>query len=134
MNATSSSLVFVVENVAVTSVVALFDRFTDFTASMTGGPVATFDTVTVTAADVVWFPAASRARADSVWLPLATLDEFQAIWYGVVVTSAPAAAPSTRNWTPTTATLALAFAETVTLPVAVEPSAGAVIATVGARR
>ena len=53
MKATSNSLVFVVENVPVTSVVALFDRFTDLMASTTGGPVATLDTVTVTAADVV---------------------------------------------------------------------------------
>ena len=79
MNASSNSLADVVEKAPETRVVALVDRFTDLTASMTGGPVATFDTVTETAVDVVWLPAASRARADSVCAPLATLVEFQAI-------------------------------------------------------
>src|SRR2546423_918561 len=135
MNASSSSFADVVENVPVTSVVALFDRFTDLIASMTGGVDATFETVTVTPADVVVFPAASRARADRVWLPLATLVEFHAIWYGATVTSVPTLAPSSRNWTPATATLSVALADTVTaLPVTVAPAAGAVSDTVGATR
>src|SRR5262249_36101899 len=133
MNASSSSLGCVVENVPVTSVVALVERLTDLIASMTGGVDGVLVTVTLTPADVVWLPAASRARADSVCVPLATLVEFQAIWYGEVVASEPAAAPSTRNWTPTTPTLSLAFADTVTaVPLTLAPAAGAVIDTVGA--
>src|SRR5882672_9551774 len=132
MSASSSSLAAVVENAPDTSVVALFDRLTDLIASMTGGVEATFETVTVTAADVVWLPAASRARAASVCEPFDAAVEVQAMVYGAVVTSAPTAAPSSRNCTPTTATLSEAVADTVTaVPVAVEPFAGAVIATVG---
>src|SRR5262249_53360967 len=133
MNASSSSFACVVENALTTRVVALVERFTDFWASTTGGVDATLVTVTVTAADVVWLPAASRARADSVWLPFVVPVEFHAIWYGAVVTSVPTAAPSSRNCTPAMPTLSLAFADTVTaVPLTVEPSAGAVIATVGA--
>src|SRR5207248_2814747 len=135
MNATSSSLAAVVEKAPDTSVVALFDRFTDLTASITGGPVAMFDTVIATEVEVVWLPAASRARAASVCAPLAALVEFHAIVYGAVVTSAPTAAPSSRNCTPATATLSLADADTATAdPLTVAPSAGAVIDTVGAVR
>ena len=48
------------------------------------------------------------------------------------MSSAPRAAPSSRNWTPTTPTLSLAVAETVTAePETVAPFAGAVIDTVG---
>src|SRR5262252_1079602 len=52
MNASSSSLAEVVENAPLTSVVALVDRFTDFTASIAGGVDGVFETVTVTPADV----------------------------------------------------------------------------------
>src|SRR2546427_11958971 len=52
--------------------------------------------------------------------------------YGAVVSSAPRAAPSSWNWTPTTPTLSEALAETVMLPVTVAPEVGAVMATVGA--
>src|SRR3954465_11005187 len=41
-------------------------------------------------------------------------------------------APSSLNWTPDTATLSAAVADTVTLPLTVDPAAGAVTATVGA--
>src|SRR5262249_10722750 len=48
------------------------------------------------------------------------------------VSSAPRLAPSSRNWTPTTATLSDAVAETVTLvPATVVPFTGAVTDTVG---
>ena len=47
------------------------------------------------------------------------------------MSSAPSAAPSSRNCTPTTPTLSLAVAETVTVPETVAPLAGAVIDTVG---
>ena len=59
-------------------------------------------TVTVTDADVVLRPAASRATAVTAWLPLATLDDDHVTEYGALVSSAPTATPSTRNWTPTT--------------------------------
>ena len=52
--------------------------------------------------------------------------------YGLAVISAPRFAPSTLNWTPTTATLSEALADTGTLPATVDPAAGAVIDTVGA--
>src|SRR5439155_322082 len=117
MNASRSSLADVVENAPDTRVVALVDRFTGLIASITGGPLATFETVTAAEEDVVWLPAASRARAESVCAPFATLVEFHAIVYGAVVTSAPTAAPSSRNCTPAPATVA--------------PLAGAVIDTVG---
>src|SRR5207237_7141356 len=135
MNASRSSLADVVENAPDTRVVALVDRFTGLIASITGGPLATFETVTAAEEDVVWLPAASRARAESVCAPFATLVEFHAIVYGAIVTSAPTAAPSSRNCTPATATLSLALADTVTAdPLTVAPSAGAVIDTVGAVR
>jgi hypothetical protein len=68
----------VVENAPDTSVVAFVDRFTDFTASITGAVARAFDTVTVTGAEVVWFPAASRARAVMVCDPFGTEVELQA--------------------------------------------------------
>src|SRR6266850_7129515 len=103
--------------------------------STTGAPVATFETVTATVPDVVVLPAASRARADSVCAPFATVTVFQLSEYGAVVTSAPSAAPSSRNCTPATATLSDAVADTVTAaPETVAPAAGAVIATDGAVR
>jgi hypothetical protein len=48
------------------------------------------------------------------------------------VSSTPRLAPSNLNWTPTTPTLSVAFAKTVTaVPDTVAPLAGAVIETVG---
>src|SRR5437870_2645708 len=51
--------------------------------------------------------------------------------YGAVVTSAPRLAPSSLNCTPTTPTLSVALAETVTVPATVAPATGIVIETVG---
>ena len=47
------------------------------------------------------------------------------------MSSAPSAAPSNKNCTPTTPTLSVALALTVTVALTVAPFAGAVIATVG---
>src|SRR5262245_7404733 len=92
-----------------------------------------FAMVTVTAADVAVFPAASRARAVSVCCePLAAEVVFHAAEYGAVVSSAPSAAPSRKNWTPATPTLSDALAVTVTEPLTVAPEVGEVTATVGA--
>ncbi len=74
----------------------------------------------------------SRATAVSVCGPLLAPVVFQANEYGdAPVTSAPRFAPSSLNCTPATATLSLAVAVIVTVPVAVLPAVGAVIATVG---
>ncbi len=51
--------------------------------------------------------------------------------YGAVTSSAPTFTPSTRNWTPATATLSAALALTVVIPDTVAPAVGAVIETVG---
>ena len=51
--------------------------------------------------------------------------------YGAAVTSAPRFAPSSLNCKPTTPTLSVALAETVTVPEMVAPATGAVIETVG---
>jgi hypothetical protein len=48
------------------------------------------------------------------------------------VSSAPEAAPSTRNWTPLTPTSSLAVAFSVTAPETVVPAGGSVSVTVGA--
>src|SRR5216684_818107 len=89
-------------------------------------------TVTVTGADVVVLPAASRATAVSVCAPLVAAVVSHATEYGAAVSSAPTFEPSSLNCTPTTPTLSLAVAVTVTVPDTVEPPAGAVSATVGA--
>ena len=97
----------------------------------TVGAVRSLFTITLTA-DAAVLPAPSRAIALSVCGPLATPVVFQAIENGVAVSSAPRFAPSNWNWTPITATLSDAVAETVTLaPATVAPLAGAVIDTVG---
>src|SRR6059036_2605324 len=88
-------------------------------------------TVTLTAADVAVLPAASRATAVKVWDPLTASVVFHEREYGAAVTSAPRFAPSSLNCTPTTPTLSVALAETVTVPETVEPAAGAVMETVG---
>src|SRR5437867_1629182 len=88
-------------------------------------------TVTLTAADVAVLPAASRATAVKVWDPLTASVVFHEREYGTVVSSAPRLTPSSLNCTPTTPTLSVALAETVTVPATVAPAAGAVIDTVG---
>ena len=88
-------------------------------------------TVTLTGVDVVWLPARSRARAVRAWLPLVAVVVFQETEYGALVSSLPRAAPSRRNWTPTTPTLSLALALTGTVAETVDPPAGAVTDTVG---
>src|SRR6478672_4092839 len=71
--------------------------------------------------------------AVSVWGPSAVTVESQVIEYvGPVTTSAPRAAPSSLNWTPSTLTLSVAVALTVTLdPETVALGAGTVNAPVG---
>src|SRR5882672_3402718 len=96
-----------------------------------GGGGALLDTVTVTGADVVWLPAASRATAVSVCEPSLEAVVSTEIEYGAEVSSAPSAAPSPKNRTPTTPTLSDALAEIVTVPFTVTPFAGAVMVTVG---
>src|SRR5439155_9632550 len=51
--------------------------------------------------------------------------------YGAAVTSAPRFAPSSLNCTPTTPTLSVALAETVTVPETEAPATGAVMETAG---
>src|SRR5439155_1226574 len=91
---------------------------------------ATSATVTLTAAVAVW-PAASRATALTLWAPGATRAVSHTIEYGAAVTSAPRFTPSSLNCTPTTPTLSVAVAETVTVPETLAAGAGAVSATVG---
>src|SRR2546426_3740921 len=67
-----------------------------------------------------------------MWVPGAAVAVSQLTAYGAVVSSTPRAAPSSWNWTPTTATSSDALAETVTEPVTVAPEAGEVMVTVGA--
>src|SRR5688572_827724 len=91
-----------------------------------------FEAVTETAVAVRVFPLGSRATAVRLRAPLSTPRVFQSTAYGAVVSSTPMLAPSTLNWTPTTAALSLAFALTVVTPATVVPAVGAVIDTVGA--
>src|SRR5207249_7724912 len=80
---------------------------------MAGGALST---VTLTPAAVAVFPAASRATADKVCEPLLAVVVSQGTEYGAVVSSAPRVAPSSLNCTPTTPTLSVALADTVTGP------------------
>src|SRR5262245_37554199 len=97
-----------------------------------GGVVSALLTVTLTAVAVAVLPAASRATAVSECTPSVAPMEFHPIEYGLAVSSAPRFAPSSLNWTPTTATLSDAVADTVTfVPLTVALLAGAVIDTVG---
>src|SRR5947209_15935339 len=109
-------------------VAALDERFVLATLLRSGGALST---VTLTAPAGAVFPAASRAMAVKLWEPLATRVVFHEREYGAAVTSAPRFAPSSLNCTPTTPTLSVALAETVTVPETVEPAAGAVMETVG---
>src|SRR2546425_11932640 len=47
------------------------------------------------------------------------------------MSSAPRLTPSSLNWTPTTPTLSVAFADTVIVPETVAPADGAVMETIG---
>src|SRR5438552_2324842 len=93
--------------------------------------VGAFITVTLTAAEVAVLPAASRATAVTLWLPFALKVVFQEIEYGAVVTSAPRFTPSSLNCTPTTPTLSVASADTVTVPTTEAPGVGEEMETVG---
>src|SRR5438477_583236 len=66
-----------------------------------------------------------------VWTPFAVVVVSQATAYGALVSSAPRAAPSRKNWTPATPTLSAAVAVTDTGPETVAPLAGAVMLTLG---
>ena len=69
-----------------------------------------------------------------MWGALVAVVVFQVTLYGVVVSSAPSAIPSRRNWTPVTPVLSEAVAERVTvMPVTVEPAVGVEREMVGAR-
>ena len=85
---------------------------------------AWLSTVTLTTVATPVLPAASRARADSVCGPLLAVVVFQLMEYGEVVSSAPRVAPSRRNCTPTTPTLSVAVALSVTVALTVLPLAG----------
>src|SRR2546426_8651858 len=50
------------------------------------------------------------------------------------MSSAPRLTPSSLNWTPTTPTLSVAFADTVIVPETVAPADGAVMETIGGGR
>src|SRR5438128_2340399 len=89
-------------------------------------------TVTGTPADVVLLPAASRATAVSVCAPPETVDVSHDALNGGAASSAAIATPSTSSCTPTTPTLSLAVADTVTVPDTDALGAGDVIDTVGA--
>src|SRR3989442_15983105 len=88
-------------------------------------------TVTLIPAEVVLLPAASRATAVRVWAALVAVVVFQERVYGAGVVSAPRLAPSSLNWTPTTPTVSVAFADTVIVPETVAPADGAVMETIG---
>ena len=88
-------------------------------------------TVIVTPVEVALLFEVSLATAVKVWLPFVRLVVLKEMEYGAVVSSAPILEPSTWNWTPATATLSEALAETVMVAETVEPGLGAVIETVG---
>src|SRR5207245_11801146 len=84
-----------------------------------------------TASEVTVPAAASRATAVKLCRPLPAVVVFQETEYGATVTSAPRFVPSSLNCTPTTPTLSVALAETVTAPDTEALAAGAVIDTAG---
>src|SRR5436305_6271012 len=84
-------------------------------------------TVTCTAVVVVVFATSSLITAVRVWAPSAVTVVSQLTVYGGAVTGAPRSAPSSLNWTLSTLTLSVAFAETAVVAETVAPSAGAVI-------
>src|SRR5437867_2116215 len=91
-----------------------------------------FATMTWTAADVVLFPAASRAVAVSMCVEFVAMVVSHEMANGAAVSSAPHAAPSTKNCTPTTPTLSDASASISTIPLTIPPLLGAVMPTLGA--
>src|SRR5438876_1551183 len=109
-------------------VAALAVRPPALTPDSTGGALST---VTLTAAEVAALPAASLATAVKLWLPFALKAVFQETEYGATVSSTPRIAPSSLNCTPTTPTLSVALAATVTVPATVAPGLGEVTLTVG---
>ena len=98
-----------------------------------GAVVSALLTVTLTVDEVVVFPAASLAVAVMECDPFPVVVEFHDMLYGLVVSSVPKFTPSSLNCTPTTPTLSVAVADTVTaVPDTVAPLAGAEIETAGA--
>src|SRR5258708_11592571 len=97
------------------------------------GPTAVLLTVTEIVDAVAVLPAASLATAVRVCTVLLTFVVSHDILYEGPdpVTAEPRFAPSNWNWTPVTPTLSVALAETVTVPLTVDPFAGAVIETLG---
>src|SRR4029077_12407776 len=96
------------------------DAVTDETAiAEITGAVVSLDTLTLTGVDVVVLPEASRATAVSVCAPFEAVDVIHAAVYGAARSSVPRFAPSSWNWTPTTPTLSLAFAEIEIVPATV---------------
>ncbi len=77
------------------------------------------------------FPAASRAVAVNEYCPGATPVVSQETEYVLVVSSAPKLVPLRWNCTPTTPTLSVAVAGSVTIPDTVLPLEGAVRLTEG---
>src|SRR5207302_9018603 len=96
-----------------------------------GGATTTLLTDTVTPGDVARLPAPSRAMAVSVCTPSAVAVVSQRIEEGAAIISTPRFTPSSCTCTPAIPLASVAFADTVTLPEAVDPSAGATIATTG---
>src|SRR2546430_1368012 len=78
------------------------------------GAVCGLWTTTERAVAVVSWPAASRTTALSECVPFAIVVVFHVTLYGAPVSSAPRFAPSSLNCTPTTPTLSVALAETLT--------------------
>src|SRR5207249_3061442 len=96
--------------------------------AMVGGVLST---VTLTAAEVVVLPAASRATAVTLCEPLLAVVVFHERVCCADGRAALKFTPSSLNCTPTTPTLSLAFAETVTVPATEAPGAGEEMETVG---
>src|SRR2546422_8613413 len=88
-------------------------------------------TLTVTGSDVQ-VVSRSRATAVRVCEPLLVVVVFQETEYGAEVSSAPRLLPSSLNWTPATVRLPtmVTLAVTGTVPLTVEPEAGAVTLTI----
>src|SRR2546422_7251799 len=100
---------------------------------VTVGGVMSLDTVTVTGLDVHSVPRSpSLATAVRVCEPLLVVVVFQETEYGAEVSSAPRLLPSSLNWTPATVRLPtmVTLAVTGTVPLTVEPEAGAVTLTI----
>ncbi len=77
-------------------------------------------------------PAASRATAVKVCEPAVAVVVFHEVAKGALVSSAPKAAPSSRNCTPATPRLSAALAVTLIVPETLVPFAGDAMLTVGA--